>query len=147
MSEVEEILNKIRELKPESPTIFSYKTSRKKNRKKQKQKQKSVNDERKQELIKNRKLKELKEYCFKDGEELTESECEYFFNNPWLSIDDILKNKEYTNNYEYNPLCEKPFMATAEDTDSLDKDILSRSEWDYYESSEEIIDYSSDDIE
>ena len=38
-------------------------------------------------------------------------------------------------------------MAIAEDTDSLDKDILSRSEWDYYESSEEIIDYSSDDIE
>ena len=64
-----------------------------------------------------------------------------------LSLDDILKSKQQTNNYENNSLYEKAFMATAEDTDGLDKDILSRTEWDYYESSEEIIDYSSDDIE
>ena len=80
MSDVEEILNKIRELKPESPSVFTCKTSRKKNRRKRKQK--SVNNKKKSELIKNIKLKELKDYCFKDGEELTETECELFFNNP-----------------------------------------------------------------
>ena len=51
----------------------------KKNRRKRKQK--SVNNKKKSELIKNIKLKELKDYCFKDGEELTETECELFFNN------------------------------------------------------------------
>ena len=116
MSDVEEILNKIRELKPESPTVFTCKTSRKNNRKKRKQK--SVNNK--------SNLKKIKEFCFKGGEELIKSKCDLFLNNP---------------------LCEKPLMITAEDTDSLDKDILSRSEWDYYESSEEIIDYSSGDIE
>ena len=116
MSDVEDILNKIRELKPDSPTVFTCKTSRKNNRKKRVKK--SVDNK--------NNLKKIKEYCFKDDVELTKLKCDLFSNNP---------------------LCEKPLMVTAEDTDSLDKDILSRSEWDYYESSEEIINYSSDDIE
>ena len=148
MSDIEEILNEIRNLTPDSPTCFNYKTSRSRIRKKRTSLKKSKNADNKQKILKERKLKELKEYNFKDGEELTESECKLFLNSPWLSINDILKSNQNSNIYKYNnPLCEKPVMATAEDTDSLDKDILSRSEWDYYESSEEIIDYSSDDIE
>ena len=55
MSDIEEILNEIRNLKPDSPTCFNYKTSRSRIRKKRTSLKKSKNVSTIKKVLKERK--------------------------------------------------------------------------------------------